>query len=310
MLSIALQMLIGDKGKYLGVVLGLAMATFLMTQQPAIFLGILSRSYGILSDAGLADIWVMDPKVQFIDDVKPLQDTQLARVRSVTGVGWAVPFFKGSARVRLENGNFQNSVLVGLDDASLVGGPAKVIRGTLADLRQSDGIIVNEEGARNRLARPASQSDQPPIPLTVGDTIELNDRRAVVVGICEATPSLQSQPVIYTTYSRAKLYAPQERKLLSFILVKIQDGADLKTVATSIHQATGLAAYSRVEFERKTLDFFLKNTGIAINFGISAAIGLLIGGAIAGHYSSTLHWTICVTSLCLKRWERLIVSCS
>lgn len=72
MLSIALRMLIGDKGKYLGVVLGLDMATFLMTQQPAIFLGILSRSYGILSDAGLADIWVMDPKVQFIDDVKPL----------------------------------------------------------------------------------------------------------------------------------------------------------------------------------------------------------------------------------------------
>ena len=39
------------------------------------------------------DVWVMDPKVQFIDDTKPLLDTQLDRVRGVSGVEWAVPLF-------------------------------------------------------------------------------------------------------------------------------------------------------------------------------------------------------------------------
>jgi len=33
----------------------------------------------------------MDPKVQFIDDIKPMQSTKLLNVRGVEGVEWAVP---------------------------------------------------------------------------------------------------------------------------------------------------------------------------------------------------------------------------
>ena len=75
------------------------------------------------SDMAYPDIWVMDPKVQFIDDVKPLQDTQLDRVRGVSGVEWATPLYKGMIKARLSNGNFQTCNVYGLDDASLVGGP-------------------------------------------------------------------------------------------------------------------------------------------------------------------------------------------
>jgi putative ABC transport system permease protein len=48
----------------------------------------MTRTFGFITDTGLPDIWVMDPKVQFIDDIKPLQDTELFRVRSVEGVAW------------------------------------------------------------------------------------------------------------------------------------------------------------------------------------------------------------------------------
>src|SRR5437879_3206617 len=88
MVSVALKMLTGDRGKYLGMVLGLVFTTFIMTQQPAMFFGLVKRSYGFVSDAALADIWVMDPMVRYIDDVKPLSDTTVARVRGVEGVGW------------------------------------------------------------------------------------------------------------------------------------------------------------------------------------------------------------------------------
>ena len=93
--SIAIKMLIGDRAKYLGIIMGITFASLLITQQLAIFNGLMSRTYGAITDVGLPDIWVMDPKVQFIDDVKPLQDTQLFRVRGVEGVEWAVPLYKG-----------------------------------------------------------------------------------------------------------------------------------------------------------------------------------------------------------------------
>ena len=46
----------------------------------------------------------------------------------------------------------------------------------------------------------------------IGKELEMNDHRAVIVGICEATRTFQSNAVVYTTYSRAKRFVPQERQ--------------------------------------------------------------------------------------------------
>jgi putative ABC transport system permease protein len=285
---IALKMLIGDKAKYLGILMGLTFASLLITQQAAIFIGLMSRTFGFLHDTGLPDIWVMDEKVQFIDDIKPLQDTELYRVRSIEGVEWAVPLYKGLIRARLTNGTFQTCNVIGLDDATLIGGPPKMIEGTLADLRASDAVIVNIVGARSKLAK--VQSDGRRIPLKVGDTLELNDHRAVVVGICDVTRTFQSQPVLYMTYTRATTFAPRERKLLSFILVKAKKGEDLNILSQRIKGITGLAARTKKQFEELTVEYFMKYTGIPINFGMSVVLGFIVGTAIAGQtfYNFTL----------------------
>ncbi|MDD1612660.1 MAG: ABC transporter permease [Methylococcaceae bacterium] len=288
---IALKMLMGDRGKYLGIVMGLTFASLIMTQQPAIFLGLMARSYSFISDVGLPDIWVMDPKVQFIDDIKPMQDTELYRVRGVAGVAWAVPLYKGLIKARLYDGTFQTCNLIGLDDATLIGGPPTILTGKLEDLRRSDGVIVDIEGATTKLAKAPRTNGGKPVPLTIGDTLELNDRRAIVVGIAKTTRTFQSQPIVYTTYNRALLYAPRERKLLSFVLVKAKPGQNIDELTHRIQQTTGLAAYTQEQFKTLTYDYFMKNTGIPINFGISVTLGFIVGAAIAGQtfYNFTLE---------------------
>jgi putative ABC transport system permease protein len=293
---VAIQMLMGDKAKYFGILLGLTFASFLITQQSSIFVGLMSRTFGFLSDTGGPDIWVMDPKVQFIDDIKPMQDTMLLRTRGVEGVAWAVPLYKGILRARMADGMFQSCNVIGLDDASLAGGPPEMIEGSIEDLRRSEGVIVDVVGARTRLAKFARDADgnilpnAPKVPLTIGDTLELNDKRAVVVGICRVSRTFQSQPVIYTTYSRAMGFAPRERKLLSFIIAKVTDGADPREVCRRITRETGLQAHTGWDFSWKTVMYFMKFTGIPINFGISVTLGFLVGTAIAGQtfYNFTL----------------------
>ena len=286
---IALKMLMGDRGKYLGIVMGLTFASLIMTQQPAIFIGLMMRSYSFITDVGLPDIWVMDPKVQFIDDVKPMQDMELYRVRGIEGVKWAMPLYKGLIKARLANGNFQTCNVIGLDDATLIGGPPRMLEGQLEDLRRSDAVIVDRDGAVEKLGVPGP--DGKPIPLKVGDSLELNDRRAIVVGIAKNTRTFQSQPVVYTTYTRAMMYAPRERKLLSFILVKAKPGEDLEILSERIRRSTGLQAYTQKGFQKLTYDYFMANTGIPINFGISVTLGFIVGAAIAGQtfYSFTME---------------------
>ncbi len=289
--SIAIKMLIGDRSKYIGILVGVTFASLLITWQAAIFVGIMTRAYGTISDIGQPDIWVMDSRVQYIDDLKPLKDTQLYQVRGVEGVDWAVPLYRGMLRTRLDNGNFQTCIVMGLDDTTLMGGPPEMIEGTLADLRRSDGVIVDISAANGKLAKPPSTPDGKPVPLKIGDTLELNDHRAVVVGICKITRAILAYPILYTTYLRAVTFAPQERKLLSFVLVKSKPGQDIQTLCNRINRTTKLGAFTSSQFRDKTVTYFLKYTGIPVNFGIAVILAFVVGTVIAGQtfYNFTLE---------------------
>jgi putative ABC transport system permease protein len=280
MLLFALKMLIGDRAKYFGLILGLSFASLIITQQTATFVGIMMRTYGFISDTTQPSIWVMDPKVQYVDDIKPLKSTDTLRVKGVDGVGWAVPLYKGLLRARLANGSFQSCIVIGVDDATLIGAPPQMLQGNILSLREPDAIIVDYVGATTKLAKEIP--NKPSLPLQIGEEMEINDNRSVVTGICKVTRTFQSQPVIYTTYGRATTFAPRERKFLSFILAHEKPGEDPKIVCQRIKAQTGLAAYTKEEFIKLTLNYFLKKTAIPINFGITVLLGFILGTAIAG----------------------------
>ena len=288
MYFLALKMLVGDRARYLGIVIGLTFASFLVTWPATVFSGVMNRTFSFVTDVGLPDLWIVDPQVQYIEDIKPLRDTEVLRVRGIEGVQWAVGLYKGSLRARLEGGTYQSCMVVGLDDATLIGGPPTMVDGDLSDLRRADGIIVDEASARGKLAHRLPGGWR--VPLGLGDTLELNDHRCVVVGICRITQTFQNVPVIFTTYSRATTIAPHERKLLSFVLAKAKPGTDLKDLCTRIRSTTGLSAYTRDEFKKLTFWYFLKYTPMPINFLTITTLGFVIGIAISGltFYNFTL----------------------
>jgi putative ABC transport system permease protein len=291
MSKIAVKMLIGDKAKYIGIVFGLTFASFIITQQAAIFIGLMTRTFGFITDTDQIDIWVMDDGVTYIDEVKPLKDTDLYRVKSIEGVKWAVPFFKGIIRAKLHNGHFETCNVFGIDSPTLIGGPPIMLQGKIEDLRTSDAVIVNRIGAEKKLAtKYFYEGKLYRRPLQVGETLELNYQRAVVVGICESTRTFQSQPVIYTTYNRAINYAPTEKRLLSFVLVKAENPNQIQELCNKINRITGLKALTRPQFAWSTVNYYLKNTGIPINFGTAVILGFVIGMAIVGQtfYNFTL----------------------
>lgn len=273
MIWIAWKMLTGNRGKYIGIILGIAFASLLIAQQSSIFCGLMLLTTSQINDLEGADLWIMDPNVRFIDDIKPLSENDLYRVRGVSGVKWAVRLYKGLTRGRMDDGNFQQIILLGLDDATLVGAPREMVAGKLGDLRRPDAIIMDESGYHQLW---------PNEPYRLGKTFEMNDRRAVLVGVCKARRTFQTFPIVYTRYSAATFFAPRERKVLSFVLAEPEPGLDPEEVCRRIEAQTGLQAQTRKQFAWTTIIYYMQKTGIPINFGITVALGFLVGTAIAG----------------------------
>src|SRR5262245_27109980 len=277
---IALKMLTGDRAKYLGLIFGVTFATLLMSQQLSIFVGIMKRTGSQILDVRDADIWVMDNKVRFIDEVPGMPDTELHRVRGVPGVKWAVRMYKGQVRARLADGNFRTVVLFGLDDATLVGAPQEMLAGQIGDLRRPDAVIVDKAGYEDLWPEEADSIKTEGYQL--GKVFEMNDHRCVLVGVCKASPPFTTLPVLYTAYSQTTWYVPRERNTMSFVLVKPEDGLDPHEVCRRIEEQTGRMALTRDEFFWKTIVYFLSSTGIPVNFGITIFLGFFVGVAIAG----------------------------
>jgi putative ABC transport system permease protein len=270
---LAWKMLTGDRTKYFGIVFGVAFGTLLIAQQASIFVGLMRRTSSQIIDITSADIWVMDQRQRNVDDIRPMPESRLHRVRGVVGVEWAVRLSKSMVRVRTLSGDFTQGILVGLDDASFTGAPLEMLQGHHLDLRRPDGVILDFDGYRQLF---------PGEPVTVGRVLDMNDRRAVVVGICRVTPPFQTFPVIYTRYSQAVQFMPRERNTLSFILARASRGEDLQVLGKRISQQTGLKAMTWDEFFWLNIGYYIENTGIPVNFGITVMLGFIVGGAIAG----------------------------
>ena len=270
---VALKMLTGDRAKYLGLIFTIAFCTFLLENQSSIFAGIMKRTGSQIADVTDAEIWVMDPKTEYFEQTKRLKDTDLTRVRGVEGVGWAVKLFKGNPVARTLNGKFDVSICLGLDDATLAGAPRKMLLGSWERLREPDSVVIDKAGYV--LLFPGE-------PLRLDRTLELNDHRAIIVGISDASPPFASYPVMHTRYSQAVNFIGRERTQLSFVLVRPQPGVDALELARRIEEQTGLRARTGEQFEWDCVLYYLRNTGIPVNFGITIAIALIVGVVVAG----------------------------
>jgi putative ABC transport system permease protein len=155
-----------------------------------------------------------------------------------------------------------------------------MLAGRLDDLNQPDAVIVDKAGYEYMWPEDkelvATQGYQ------LGKVFEMNDRRAVLVGVCKASAPFTTLPVLYTRYSQAAGYVPRERNLMTFVLARPEAGQDVQQVCNRIQEQTGRMALTRQQFFWKTIFYFLGSTGIPVNFGITIALGFIVGVAIAG----------------------------
>lgn len=268
-LIIAYKLLVNDRSKFFALLIGVTFAVFLMVQMTSLFAGILNRSSATVNNIG-ASVWVMDPAVNNVTASIPMPDYMLDAVRSLNGVRYAVPLFLGTGQARLHDGTFQAVSIIGLDDTSLFGRP-ELAQGQIADIYGENGFIVVKDAEYGKLKSPP-----------VGTEFEINDNRAVVVGLARVSSNgLFGIPTLYTTYSRAIQYLPTTRFTTSYILVEPSSPAAVNHIKAEVGKL-GYRALTRDEFNQRIGDFYKYQTGVGTNLLLMTVISFIVGLSISG----------------------------
>ncbi len=266
---IALKLLVNDRTKFYSVVIGITFAVFLILQMTSMFAGILQRSSATVANVG-ASIWVMDPGVQTVANAIPVPDYLQDAVRSMDGVKYAVPLYLGGGLAKLANGDYQSVSIIGLDDTSLYGRPP-LAQGKIEDIYGENGFIVVADSEFRKLNSPA-----------IGSVFEINDHRAVIVGIAKVRANgLFGVPTLYTTFNRARQYLPQTRFTMSYVLVEPKTRADIPRIEAAVARL-GYLALTEDAFDKRIASFYTFQTGIGVNIMLMSVISFVVGLSISG----------------------------
>lgn len=292
MLYIALKMLMGDRPKYIGLLLGIGFTAFLVTFAASYFAGFMTRGFALITENGTADVWVMDPAVDSVELTINMPASALQRIRSVEGVSYAMPLTLGTVDARFPNGRFQSFQVIGVDDATLAGAPALRDGHLPTVLRAPDAVIVDPGGTTGKLGTPALPSDQwphdgvhldaPVRDLAAGDELLVNDQRIMVMGRSETSPRFPPRPLIFTTYANATRILPGERHDLTFVLVVAQPGVMAQELARRIQQRTGLRARTSEDFKADTVRWYLVNSEDVGDMAAMLTLAMTVGFGVTG----------------------------
>jgi putative ABC transport system permease protein len=289
---IALKMLLGDRLKYAGLLLGITFTSFLVTFAASYFGGMMTRSFALIAENSSTDVWVMDPAVMAVEPNFNLPASALNRVRSVEGVRSAMPLALATADARFPNGRFQAFQVIGVDDATLSGIPLIQGGSTASVLRAPDAVIVDAGGSSGKLGTPQLKGDQwpygkphldvPARPLAKGDELLVNDARVRIAGVSAGLPRFPPRPLLFTTYSTAERILLPERRRLTFVLVAALPGTDPRALAARIEQVTRLRARASEDFKADTVRWMLRNSEDVGDAITMLTIAMLVGFGVTG----------------------------
>jgi putative ABC transport system permease protein len=267
MARVGLRMMVHDKLKMLGTLIGVVFAVLLSNQQAGTFLGLLGKNTMFIDNAG-ADIWVMPPNSEALAGGKFIPESIWRQARGVSGVAWAEPLLFGGGTIAVPGGSAEAVTIIGTRLPAAKGGPWNMVAGDSSVLRSPDTMVF-EDGVRDMLGG-----------LNLGSVREVNGRNvqvgAFTWGLLPFGPAYA-----FADYDLARLLLHVDADRTHFILVGVEKGQDPAAVRDALQaRFPDVKVVTRDDFRRSTTRYVLGRTAIGVTLGTSTVFGLLIGFVI------------------------------
>ncbi|MBK6517953.1 MAG: FtsX-like permease family protein [Polyangiaceae bacterium] len=264
--ELGLRMMLHDKAKLVGTLMGVIFAVVLGVQQLSILFGLLQKNTMFI-DNSAADLWIVPPGTTTLQTGGLMSDGVLARARSTEGVALAEPLLFQTATLKKPSGGTEPVTLVGTSLPARLGGPWNFVAGGPEVLEQPDTVVF-EDSEREKYGG-----------LDVGSVRELAGQRVRVGGFTWGL--LPFGPAYaFTELGHARDLTGVPADKMSFVLVKVRPGQDVDAVKARLaERIPELTVVTRSEYSRSVVITLLKEQ-LGASFATSTSFGLIIGFVI------------------------------
>ncbi len=124
----------------------------------------------------------------------------------------------------------------------------------------------------------------------LGQTAEINNSRVQVGAVTHAIRSFTTLPYVFTSLQRARILLDAGANQASYTLVRLAPGADLEAVRAKLAaRLQDREVLTQAEFRKRSVDYWLFQTGAGAALIAGAALGMIVGVVIVAQtlYSST-----------------------
>ncbi len=275
--TLAFRNLFHDRIRLAVTLVGILFSIVLVAVQLGLYLGARSMIINMIERAD-GDLWIMAYGTKNFEEGQPVDVRERYAALSTPGVARAVPLIVSFADWRKPQGGSTLVVIIGTDaeDRGLV--PWNVVEGNVTALGAGDAVIIDQSYLTDLGIK------------GVGDTAEISNQRVRVTGLTEGIRSFTVSPYVFTTLTRARTLLGMPADRLTYVLVKLQPGADPEVVRAGIRdKSPNTEVLTKAEFRQRSLNHWLFATGAGIALIGGAILGLVVGTVIVAQtlYSST-----------------------
>jgi len=260
-------------------VIGVGFAVLLMTVQSGLLIGFAITTSSLV-DHAQADLWIVPRGAKDVDQAGQMLERQKYLALGVQGVEAVDSLVVRFADWKRPDGGTESVIVVGIDPVRPVLQPWNIIAGSMENLGIADGIIVDELYSQ-KLG--VSQ---------IGETVEIMNRRARVVGITSRIRTFTQSPYVFTTLKNAKALTGLPERQTSYLLVRAEPGTDKEKLRTALQAALPSSdVWTSRGFSWQTRLYWLVTTGSGAALLIAAVLGVIVGVVIVSQtlYSATVE---------------------
>ena len=260
-------------------VIGVGFAVLLMVVQSGLLIGFATTSSSLI-DHAQADLWIVPRGAKDVDQAGQMLERQKYRILGIQGVDSVDSLVVRFADWKRPDGGTESVIVVGIEAMRPALRPWNFIEGSSDDINSANAIVIDELYSRKLgVSR-------------VGETVEIMNRRARVVGITSRIRTFTQSPYVFTSLKNAKLLTGLADEQTTYLLVRARQGTNVDRLRSALQAALPSSdIWTSRGFSWQTRVYWLVTTGAGAALLIAAILGVIVGLVIVSQtlYSATVE---------------------